>query len=186
MNRPTMPWAAGAVAVVLLTLASTAVLVGIRHPSGDVLAQAPASCEPTHPSGAVIQVQLDDASGGMMGGGSPAMVRLTASPSSVIGTEFTFVATNEGALNHELVILPAPADGPGTRTVGTDGKIDESSSLGEASRTCGQGTGAGITPGGRSWVTVSLKPGSYELVCDIPWHYANGMFTLIRVTLPTS
>jgi uncharacterized cupredoxin-like copper-binding protein len=117
----------------------------------------------------------------MMGGGSGMMVLLYASPTSIPSGKVTFVATNTGGLNHELLVLPAPADGPGTRAVGTDGKIDESSGLGEASKSCGSGTGDGITPGARSWVTLDLKPGTYELLCDIPWHYANGMFEQITV-----
>jgi hypothetical protein len=72
-------------------------------------------------------------------------------------------------------------DGPGTRPVGTDGKIQESSSLGEASRSCASGVGDGIAPGTRSWITVNLSPGTYEVLCDQPWHYANGMFTTITV-----
>jgi uncharacterized cupredoxin-like copper-binding protein len=28
---------------------------------------------------------------------------------------------------------------------------------------------------------MTLKPGRYELVCDEPWHYAAGMFTVLTV-----
>ena len=118
----------------------------------------------------------------MMGGGSAMMVSLTAAPGSVSSGSVTFVATNTGALNHELLILPLPSDGAGTRPVGTDGKINEQTSLGEASTSCGRGPGDGISPGTRSWVTVNLAPGRYELLCDEPWHYANGMFTEFAVS----
>lgn len=87
----------------------------------------------------------------------------------------TFVVTNYGALNHEFLVLPMPADGIGTRPVGNDGKIDESQSLGEASLSCEEGSGNGISTGSRSWVTLTLRPGNYELLCDVPWHYADGM-----------
>ena len=118
----------------------------------------------------------------MMGGGSAMMVSLAAVPGSVPSGSVTFVATNTGAMNHELLILPLPSDGAGTRPVGTDGKINEQSSLGEASASCGRGPGDGISPGTRSWVTVNLAPGKYELLCDEPWHYANGMFTELTVS----
>ena len=49
------------------------------------------------------------------------------------------MVTNDGALNHEFLVLPMPADGIGTRPVGGNGKIDEASSLGEASTSCGEG-----------------------------------------------
>ena len=118
----------------------------------------------------------------MMGGGSAMMVSLAAEPVSVPSGRVTFVATNTGALNHELLILPLPPDGASTRPVGTDGKINEQSSLGEASKSCGRGQGDGIAPGTRSWVTVNLAPGRYELLCDEPWHYANGMFAEFTVS----
>jgi uncharacterized cupredoxin-like copper-binding protein len=106
---------------------------------------------------------------------------MNADASSVPAGAVTFVASNFGRLNHELLIFPMAPDGPGTRPVDTGGKIDEASSLGEASRSCASGVGDGIAPGTRSWITVNLSPGIYELLCDLPWHYANGMFTTITV-----
>ncbi|MFI4971056.1 MAG: sulfocyanin-like copper-binding protein [Hyphomicrobiales bacterium] len=140
-----------------------------------------ANCGPQHPKGAVVGVTLADGGGGMMGAGNAMMVSVDASPHTVPAGTVTFVATNVGTINHELLVLPAPADGIGTRTVGTDGKIDEATSLGEASTSCGRGIGQGISPGATSWVTLRLAPGNYELLCDEPWHYANGMFTWFTV-----
>ena len=180
MNRTT-PWLLPAVLVLLLSLGSVAALVAVRGGTVNGRSLALAGCEPGAAHGSVVQVQLTDAAGGMMMGGSTMMVRLSASPTSVPGGTVTFIATNTGALNHELLIVPVQADGPGTRPVGSDGKVDESSSLGEASRSCGAGVGDGISPGARSWVTIHLAPGTYELLCDVPWHYANGMFSEIVV-----
>jgi uncharacterized cupredoxin-like copper-binding protein len=170
----------GAVGALVL---GSAVLVGAtsgRVGGGQSLTLA--GCQPQVTSGAVVQVELSDRGGTMMGGGAPMMVSLTASPDIVVSGPVTFVATNTGAMNHELLILPMPADGPGTRAVGNDGKIDERSSLGEASTSCGRGPGDGITPGSRSWMSVTLAPGKYELLCDEPWHYAGGMFTSFTVS----
>lgn len=61
-------------------------------------------------------------------------------------------------------------------------EIDEAGSLGEASDSCGEGTGQGILPGTSSWVSVTLQAGRYELVCNLPGHYATGMYTQITVT----
>jgi len=138
-------------------------------------------CGPTNPRGTVVHVTLSDHGGAMMGAGNLTMVSLVSSPTVASSGSVTFVATNVGALNHEFLVLPASPDGVGTRPVGTDGRIDESSSLGEASTSCGQGVGQGISPGTSSWVTVQLAPGNYELLCDIPWHYANGMFATFDV-----
>ena len=135
---------------------------------------------PTLP-GTTVDVQVTDAGDSMMGQ-TPMRATLSATPASVPARTVSFVVVNTGALVHELVILPLPADGPGTRTRGSDGKIDESQSLGEASRSCDAGTGDGISPGSTAWTSVSLRPGRYELVCDQPWHYAAGMFDVLTVT----
>jgi len=180
VNRTTS-WLLAAALVLLLSLGSVVALIAVRGVTVDGRSLALAGCEPAATYGSVVQIQLTDAAGGMMMGGSTMMVRLSASPTSVPSGAVTFVATNTGALDHELLIAPVRPDGPGTRPVGADGKVDESSSLGEASRSCAAGVGDGISPGARSWVTVHLAPGTYELLCDVPWHYANGMFSEIVV-----
>ena len=50
-----------------------------------------------------------------------------------------------------------------------------------ASNECGAGAGEGIAPGDASWVTLALKPGRYELVCNLPGHYAAGMYAELDV-----
>lgn len=135
---------------------------------------------PTLP-GTAVDVQVTDAGDSMMGQ-TPMRATLLATPTTVPAGKVSFVVANTGALVHELVILPLPTDGPGTRPTGSDGKIDESQSFGEASRSCGSGTGDGIATGSTAWTTLTLKPGRYELVCDQPWHYAAGMFDVLTVT----
>jgi hypothetical protein len=44
------------------------------------------------------------------------------------------------------------------------------------------GAGEGIAPVDASWVTLALKPGRYELVCNLPGHYAAGMYGELDVT----
>lgn len=165
-------------AIGVLTLSTLTVALAVGHREGPPLALA--TCGPSDPRGSVVHVTLSDRGGGMMGANAM-MVSLDASPDVVGAGTVTFIATNIGALNHELLIVPATPDGVGTRTVGPDGTIDESASLGEASRSCGEGHGEGISPGTSSWVTLQLPRGSYELLCDVPWHYANGMFAPFSV-----
>jgi len=50
-----------------------------------------------------------------MMGQTPMRATLLATPVNVPGGKVSFVVANTGALVHELVILPLPADGPGTR-----------------------------------------------------------------------
>jgi uncharacterized cupredoxin-like copper-binding protein len=108
--------------------------------------------------------------------------RATASNGTV-----SFFVTNDGSVNHEMVVLALPdTQIAGTRTQDGGAQVDEAGSLGEASSTCGEGSGEGsgegILPGASGWVTVSLAPGRYELVCNLPGHYAAGMYTQITIT----
>jgi uncharacterized cupredoxin-like copper-binding protein len=82
-----------------------------------------------------------------------------------------------------MVVLPlAPGQAAGQRTAGSDGKVDETGSLGEASGSCAAGSGDGIQAGSVGWVTLNLPAGRYELICNLANHYANGMRQLLVVT----
>lgn len=171
-----------AVVVLLLATVSTIAFAATRGRTRNER-----SCAIPHLTGAVVDVRLMNAGGAMMGngmmGGVPrGMMRLGASPASVAAGQVSFVATNMGSVDHELVILPLSGNqSAGTRTVQADGTVDETGSLGEASNTCGAGAGDGIAPGASSWVTITLAPGRYELVCNLPGHYAAGMYTQLTV-----
>lgn len=57
---------------------------------------------------------------------------------SIVAVVVSVRAANLGSLVHELVVLPlSEAQHQGQRVVGSDGRVDETGSLGEASRTCG-------------------------------------------------
>jgi uncharacterized cupredoxin-like copper-binding protein len=121
----------------------------------------------------------------MMGGVAPMSSRmmLNASPVTVPAGKVSLVASNVGWRTHELVILPLTAGATaGQRIVGSDGKVAETGSLGEASGSCAAGAGQGITSGQVGWVTLTLAPGRYELVCNLQNHYADGMHQELTVT----
>jgi uncharacterized cupredoxin-like copper-binding protein len=137
-------------------------------------------------SGTVVNVSLTD-SGGPMGEGNGMMhagaMGLRTDQASVRHGTVSFLVTNAGNVNHEMVILPlADSQVVGTRPFGGDAKVDEAGSLGEASNSGGIGAGEGIVPRASSWVTVTLAPGRYELVCNLPGHYVSGMYTQLTVT----
>lgn len=115
----------------------------------------------------------------MMGGVAPLGGRmiLRAVPTSVPAGQVSFVIGNMGWRTHEMVVLPlAPGQAAGQLVPGTDGRVDEAGSLGEASASCEAGTGEGIKSGAVGWVTLTLPVGRYELVCNLQNHYANGMY----------
>ncbi|MCW2620953.1 MAG: hypothetical protein JWL64_555 [Frankiales bacterium] len=124
-----------------------------------------------------------------MSGSAPvgAHMMLRATPAGVPAGTVSLVASNLGWRTHELVILPlgpgaGPTAGAGHRPPGPDGRVGEAGSVGEASSGCAAGTGDGIASGQVGWMTVTLAPGRYELVCNEPNHYAGGMYQELLVT----
>lgn len=140
---------------------------------------------PSNLHGAPVKVFLSDMGmTRMMGGVAPrsAHMRLVVQPQRISAGVVSFIAENLGWRTHELVILPlAVGQQAGSRVIGSDGKTSEYGSVGEASNNCGLGVGEGIAAGSASWMTISLKPGRYELVCNLANHYADGMYQELDV-----
>ena len=122
----------------------------------------------------------------MMGGTAPRGVHMmlrAVPPTTVPAGQVSLVVSNMGWRTHELVILPlATGASAGQRVPGGDGKVDEAGSLGEASASCGAGKGDGIKAGTVGWTTVTLKPGRYEILCNLQNHYADGMWQELDVS----
>ena len=196
-----------AVAAVVLAAGSTlAMAAGSTTPGAAAPTTAAVSCAAPSLPGAVVDVTLTDmgarmrgtaTSGGsgmggqmrgpmpgpMMGGtAGSAMMPVMVTPSTAAAGTVSLRVTNAGVMTHELVVLPLPeGQAVGDRAVGTDGRVDETGSLGEVSRTCGAGSGDGLAPGSTGWTTLQLTAGRYELVCNLPGHYAAGMSALLSV-----
>jgi len=175
----------GIVGILALTgCGSTAPRFG---PAGMGHRYAPLTCSiPADFPGAVVTVALADMGmSRMMNGTAPIGVpmQLSTAPASAPAGKATLVVTNRGWRTHELVVLPLAADSlAGQRVPGADGKVDETGSLGEASADCTSGTGEGVPAGSAGWVTLTLPPGRYELVCNLTNHYADGMYQEFTVT----
>lgn len=95
--------------------------------------------------------------------------RIALSRSVVPAGAVSFVTANEGKVAHELVILRTPK---GAGALGKGARIAETGHVAE--------TGdlkAGIT----HTLTVKLAPGHYALVCNLPGHYAAGMYANFTV-----
>ncbi|MEU9542731.1 sulfocyanin-like copper-binding protein [Streptomyces mirabilis] len=189
---------AGALAALVLGLVTTATLAttgALRHAAPAGWATSGARCSPPALSGHLADVTVGDMMGAMMGGphghtpsAGPGqhgmgMMWLRATPSTVPAGTVSLRVFNAGALTHEVVVLPLPAgQAVGEWPIGAKGRIAETGSLGEASRTCAAGEGDGITSGAMAWTTLTLQPGRYELVCNLRGHYAAGMYTELSVT----
>lgn len=142
---------------------------------------------PTGRTGSGAGAMMGRASAGPMmraGGGWPTRMMTVSLDRAVVpaGT-VSLRVRNAGAMQHEVVVLPlAPGQAAGGRTVRANGTVAETGLAAEAANTCGDGAGDGIAPGAASWVTVTLQPGSYELLCNLPGHYAAGMYVTLQVT----
>lgn len=179
--------ALGIVATVVLTGLSVFAIGNLGEETRD---DAPlpltTSCSLPNLSATVVTVSLTD-TGVVMDGQhsrmtSGARMFLSADHTAVPHGTVSFLAINGGSAVHELIVLPlAEGQVVGTRPIGADAKVSESGSLGEASASCGEGAGDGIVPGTSSWVTLTLAPGRYELICNLPGHYAAGDFTALTV-----
>jgi len=179
------------VAAVVALVASGAVAVGALSggvgPAGHGFLAGSRRDAPKLP-GTVVTVSLRNMGGPMMGGQGNTMMRrgsmaLIADHASVPHGTVSFFVTNDGSINHEMVVLPlADSQAAGTRPIAGDAKVDETESRGEASKTNGEGAGEGIVPGASGWMTITLAPGHYELVCNLAGHYRSGMFTELTVT----
>lgn len=189
MRRPLLVGAL--VAAVVALVASGAVAIGALsggvNPGRHGFLSGSPRAAPKLP-GTVVNVSLRNMGGPMMAGqGNTMMGRggmgLIADHTSVPHGTVSFFVTNDGSINHEMVVLPLPdTQAVGIRPIAGDGQIDEAGSLGEASKTNGEGTGEGIVPGAAGWMTLTLVPGHYELVCNLAGHYGAGMFTQLTVT----
>jgi uncharacterized cupredoxin-like copper-binding protein len=184
----------GLAATILLSSLSVAAIAGSGNHSRSRFPDS-ASCKTANLPGTVVKVVLTDMGGPMMGQGNAMMfggrngmisggaMRLRTDHATVADGTVSFVSANFGHRIHEMVILPlTDSQVVGTRPIGGDGKIDEAGSLGESSKACGEGVGEGITPGTAGWVTATLAPGRYELVCNLPGHYAAGMYSELTVS----
>jgi len=121
----------------------------------------------------------DDTAGGSDSDGAITGVvkewEVTVDQQKATAGEVVFTVTNEGTIGHEfLVVKTDVADGE----IELDGDhfSEENASLlvideiGEYAKKTTES------------LTVTLEPGNYQLVCNLPGHYENGMHTSFTVT----
>lgn len=179
----------GAVAILVTGCAAAATASGSPMMGGGMGMGYRAStltCVPPVLPGSTVRVVVGDMGMSHMASGPAplgAHMMLRATPISVPAGEVSMVVFNMGWRTHELVVLPLADDATaGHRAVGADGTVDESGSLGEASSSCAEGSGDGIVATSVGWISLTLPAGHYELLCNLPNHYAGGMYQELVVT----
>ena len=119
-------------------------------------------------TGTPVAVTVGDVNG--LDGPSMSMT-MTVAPVSAPAGPVTFTLTNDGSIDHEMVVLKT--DTPVDQLQVTDGKVSEDTSQGEVAE-----LGAGKSKS----VTLDLAAGKYVLVCNIKDHYTMGMRAPFTVT----
>lgn len=112
---------------------------------------------------------------GMHGNMTMATMGIKLSADSAPAGEITFTATNTSKDTiHEMVLAPVTSPDEVLPYDETMQKVDEDAAghLGEV---------AELEPGASGSLTLTMKPGTYILYCNIPGHYAAGMWTLFTV-----
>jgi len=136
--------------------------------------------------GTVVNVSLWDkgAEAGMaegLGMGMPgadmskATMGIKLSTKSVKAGEVTFRVTNDSKDTiHEMVVAPVNGADDPLPYIANENEVDEDAAghLGEVGET---------DPGGSGSLTLTLKPGTYVLFCNVPGHYMGGMWTTLTV-----
>jgi uncharacterized cupredoxin-like copper-binding protein len=111
---------------------------------------------------------------GMPGAKKPGAMGVKLSTSTVPAGNVIFKVVNSSKDNvHEMVVFPYK-DGEKIPYVASDSKINEDAAghLGEVSE---------LDPAKKGELKISLKPGKYAVLCNIPGHYMNGMWSILTV-----
>ena len=85
---------------------------------------------------------------------------------SVPAGKVTFVVRNVGKVEHELIVEGMPI---------------RMEAEGMPAHDAGLGMTEHMGPGAKETLTLRMKPGTYELFCNVPGHYAAGQKTKFTV-----
>jgi uncharacterized cupredoxin-like copper-binding protein len=129
---------------------------GILHTTGAPEVKAPAPTTPAATATTGMQADVNATLGEMF---------VKADTNTVKAGQVMFNVKNTGGVEHGLAIVKTPAKAPG-------GTLDESTFLVK---------GQALKPGESEMLHANLKPGSYELVCFMPGHFAAGQRLAFQV-----
>lgn len=106
---------------------------------------------------------------------SKASMGITAKPATVKAGKITFKVKNSSKDTiHEMIVMYRADSTAPLPYVDAENRVDEDKAgdKGEVSE---------LDPGASGTLTVDLKPGKYVLICNVPGHFATGMWTEFTV-----
>jgi uncharacterized cupredoxin-like copper-binding protein len=124
--------------------------------------------------GPTAPMSMDEGMGMMHASMADTMMGVKLNRKTVKAGEVTFKVANASEETvHEMIVVPAPADGKLPYDE-KEAKFDEdkAGALGEVEE---------LEPGKSGELTLNLKPGKYVLSCNVANHFANGMWTMFTV-----
>lgn len=100
---------------------------------------------------------------------------ITLSTNAPAAGDLTFEGVNEGTETHEfeVFIVPEGVDANALPVEGDTAPADEMLEVVDEVED--------IAPGTSAPLNLTLDPGSYAVICNLPGHYANGMHTTFTV-----
>jgi uncharacterized cupredoxin-like copper-binding protein len=99
---------------------------------------------------------------------------LTVSPGTVPAGKITFSASNEGPSTHEFEIF-AGAEDIDLASLPIEGSVANTEGLTLVDEV------EDVVSGTTAELTVDLEAGTYAVVCNLPDHYAEGMYATLVV-----
>jgi uncharacterized cupredoxin-like copper-binding protein len=107
---------------------------------------------------------------------SKATMGITATPATVPAGEVSFEVTNTSKDTvHEMIVIYLADPAKALPYIEDDSRVDEDKAgdKGEVSE---------LDPGKSGTLTLTLQPGKYLLICNVPGHFAAGMWSEFEVT----
>jgi len=93
--------------------------------------------------------------------------------STAAAGDVTFDITNDGKQVHEIVVIKTDKKAADLGPADAEGKVSETGSQGET---------GDVEAGTSKTLTLKLDKGHYALICNIPGHYAAGMYADLTVS----
>jgi uncharacterized cupredoxin-like copper-binding protein len=112
---------------------------------------------------------------GMNGDIEMAPMSITINNKQAAAGKVTFNVTNASkTMIHEMIVAPIKDEKTALPFIDAENRVDEDKAgdLGEVSE---------LDPGKTGSLTLDMKPGKYILYCNVPAHYAMGMWTILEV-----
>lgn len=117
-------------------------------------------CAPADENAEVVSVDLAD-------------FTIELSRDTVPAGRVTFAVRSDGPSVHEIEIFDGASPG---QTLPVEQSVADTTGLELVDEV------ENLLPGSTNQLTVDLDPGTYLIICNLPTHYANGMWAILTVT----